>query len=77
MHLLEAPEGAENGARVRFGDLPEADAATPTYMQKKKVLEKCAAFLRTDADGVATVLGKAFTLDAGAVTAPLKDSPIS
>ena len=40
-------------------------------------ITQVAPFLKTDANGVATVLGKPFTLDAGVVTGPLKDAPIS
>ena len=76
--LLEAPAGAKNGDRVAFGDLPVVPPAAPSAVQKKKLLEKVIGFLKTDGDGVATVLGKKFALPAGPVTAPgMPDAAIS
>ena len=76
--LLEVPAGAKNGDRVAFGDLPVVPPAAPSAVQKKKMLEKVIGFLKTDGDGVATVLGKKFALPAGPVTAPgMPDAAIS
>ena len=76
LHL--APAGAKNGDRVAFGDLPVVPPAAPSAVQKKKLLEKVIGFLKTDGDGVATVLGKKFALPAGPVTAPgMPDAAIS
>ena len=76
--LLEVPAGAKNGDRVAFGDLPVVPPAAPSAVQKKKLLEKVIGFLKTDGDGVATVLGKKFALPAGPVTAPgMPDAAIS
>ncbi|EGB10476.1 hypothetical protein AURANDRAFT_5349, partial [Aureococcus anophagefferens] len=76
--LLEVPPGAKNGDRVAFGDLPVVPPAAPSAVQKKKLLEKVIGFLKTDGDGVATVLGKKFALAAGPVTAPgMPDAAIS
>ena len=77
VELLEVPAGAKNGDRVSFGDLANADAAKPASVQKKKLLEKVIGFLKTDSKGVATMLGKPFTVDAGVITAPrMPDAPI-
>ncbi|KAH8063108.1 tRNA binding protein [Aureococcus anophagefferens] len=76
--LLEVPAGAKNGDRVAFGDLAVVPPAAPSAVQKKKLLEKVIGFLKTDGDGVATVLGKKFALPAGPVTAPgMPDAAIS
>ena len=66
--LLEVPAGANNGDRVRFGDLPMAEAAEPATA--RGLMIQVLAFLKTNASGVATVLGEhVFTLDHGVVTA--------
>lgn len=67
--LLEPPASAAPGERVEFAGF-SSEAATPAQMAKKKILEKLAPQLKTDAEGRAK-WGEAafFTLKDGQVNA--------
>jgi len=80
--FLEPPADAAIGSRVYLDGTDPLNllpAATPSQVQKKKLLESVLPSLCTDADGVACCDGKPFLLpDKGSpVTAPLKNAPIS
>jgi methionine--tRNA ligase beta chain len=77
--LLQPPAAAAIGERVVFIGF-KGEPATPSVMAKKKVLEKLAPGLKTDATGKAKWGdGAYFTLESGIVSADgqLADAPIS
>lgn len=72
LSVVEAPEGAAVGERVKVEVEGEAwgEAATPNQVQKKKLYEKVAPHLRTNADGVVCFKETSFQTSAGPITAP-------
>lgn len=74
--LLEPPVGAEAGQRVTFEGYT-GDAATPSQVAKKKLLEKVLPELKTDAHGNCCFRDSKFTLPAGVVTAKNPNAMIS
>jgi methionine--tRNA ligase beta chain len=84
VELLSAPEGAAVGERVWFGEEGEREAQpaafTPNQIKKKKVWERVAETLKTDAERRATggEGGKVMRTTAGPVVAPtMASAPVS
>ncbi len=72
------PEGAKIGERVEFAGL-KGDAVPENKLAKKKMLEKLAPDLKTDADGVVVWKGIKSVTSAGACVASkgMKDAQVS
>ncbi|CAE7349294.1 unnamed protein product [Symbiodinium natans] len=75
LKLVEAPADAEIGERVivEMPDEEHGQAATPNKVGKKKLYEKVAPGLRTDAEGTVCFKESPFMTSAGPCTA--KDLP--
>lgn len=69
--LVEAPSGVPPGERVIVEDAsgPHGEAANPSKVQKKKLFEKIAPDLRTDANGTVCYKDSPFMTSAGPCTA--------
>jgi aminoacyl tRNA synthase complex-interacting multifunctional protein 1 len=74
--FVEPPAGAPAGARIGFAG-KEGQPATPSQVQKKKILEKLSPLLRTDSAGVPGFNGAAFTVgEFGSCTSELPDATV-
>lgn len=69
--LVEAPSGVPPGERIVVEDssAPHGEAANPSKVQKKKLFEKIAPDLRTDANGTVCYKDSPFMTTAGPCTA--------
>jgi len=74
--FLEPPKDAKPGERVALEAIENQTPATPSQVQKKKLLEKLLPFLRTNASGLACCDAVPFTLPEGPVKAPLPTAAI-
>ena len=79
LDLVEAPEGAPVGERVivELADEEHGDAAPPNKVGKKKLYEKVAGDLKTNAEGSVCFKDSPFMTSAGPCTAKLTDSVVS
>ena len=75
--ILEPPANAKNGDRVVFSGVENGDPATPAQVNKKKILEKLAPLLKTDAKGLAFCGDAALTIGDKPVTSQLASAAIS
>ena len=75
--ILEPPANAKNGDRVVFSGVENGDPATPAQVNKKKILEKLAPLLKTDAKGMAFCGDAALTIGDKPVTSQLPSAAIS
>lgn len=65
VELVRAPEGAKIGEKVVFETYEKGEPESETRMNKKKIFEKLAPDLRTDADGGVVWKGKKATAGGG------------
>ena len=67
------------GDRIIFPGHEKIDPATPAQVVKKKIFEKLAPGLATDAKGIANYKGAPFTVESSGETcsAPLTNSHVS
>lgn len=74
--LLEAPNSAKAGDRVSFPGF-NSEAATPSQVGKKKILEGLASEFKTDSKGVAYWGSSPFTLGSEVVSSALPNAQVS
>jgi len=69
--LVEPPDAAENGERVliEVPGMSHGEAAAPNRVQKKKLFEKVAPELKTNAEGIVCFADSPFSTSAGPCTA--------
>lgn len=72
---LKIPEGVPNGERIVFEGYDKAPEAE--INPKKKIWEKIAPHLKTDAKGTAVFKGVPFMSSKGALTATLADAVVA
>lgn len=75
--LLDAPVNANAGDKVQFVGFEGKEPAPPNNMAKKKILEKLAPLLKTDAKGAAFVGKDQFLVNGQAVTSTMCSAIIS
>ena len=75
--ILEPPLDAEPGNKVEFAGFEGKEAAPPNAMAKKKILEKLAPLLKTDAKGIAFTGKDQWLVNGKPVTSTLSSASIS
>ncbi len=75
--ILEPPADAKAGDKVEYAGFEGKEAATPSAVAKKKIFEKLAVGLRTDAEGVAFSGKHKFLVGGKPCTSSMKGAVIS
>jgi len=75
--ILEPPADAKPGDKVEFAGFEGKEAAAPNAVAKKKILEKLAPLLKTDAAGMAFTGKDQWLINGKAVTSAMTSASIS
>ena len=75
--ILEPPADAKNGDRVIFKGVENGDPASASQMNKKKIVEKLAPLLKTNAKGLAFCGDSGMVINDKPVTSQLSSAAIS